>query len=103
MTGNYDGIYTYSVKDFRNNILLKQSSRCIIIGKTNKSYRIRLMEATYDRLPDDELWVRKKSVLRSYFNNETKICDIYINTPAEQSCRACIQRCQRKYDLLCRK
>lgn len=100
MTGNYNGVYIYFVKDFKNDKLVKQSSRCVIIGETDKSYRIRLTEATYDRWPGDELWVRKKSVIRSYFNNETKICDTYNLTPADQSCRACLQRCQRRYDLL---
>lgn len=74
--------------------------RCRIVGETIKSYQIKLVEATNDRLPDEILWVRKKSVVRSYFNNETECCDIYELTPVEQSCRACLQRCYRRYDLL---
>lgn len=100
MTGSYDGIYFYFVKNFATDELVRQTSRCVIIGETKKSYRIRLREYTNGHFPGTCLLVRKKSVSRSYFNNETKICDIYNLIPAEQSCKACIQRCQRRYDLL---
>lgn len=100
MIGSYDGKYFYLVKNFATDELVRQSSRCLIIGETKKSYRIRLLEYTNGHFPDECLWVRKRSVCRSYFNNETKTCEIYNLTPADQSCRACLQRCQRRYDLL---
>lgn len=99
MNGTYDAIYHYFIKNFNTNGLEPRDARCVIIGETEKSYRIKLIEATYNRLPDEVLWVRKISVERSYLNNKTKICDIYNLSPAEQSCRACIQRCWRRYDL----
>lgn len=100
MRGNYDGTYFYFVKNFATDELVKQKSLCLIIDETEKSYRIRLREYANGHFPDECLWVRKKSVCRSYLNNETKTCDIYNLTPAEQSCKACLQRCQRRYDLL---
>lgn len=103
MTGNYNGMYFYLVKNFATNELVKQKSRCLIIGETEKSYRIKLLEYSNGHFPDECLWVRKKSVCRSYFNNETKVCEMYNLTPVEQSCRACIQHCQCKYDLLCKR
>lgn len=100
MKGTYNAIYTYYTKDFFNNTLVKHTSQCVIVGETEKSYRIRLIEATFNRCPNSVIWVRKKSIqLRSYYNNETKICDIYELSPVEQSCCACIQRCERKFRL----
>lgn len=100
MTGNYDGIYFYFVKNFTTDKLVRQSSRCLIIGETKKSYRIKLLEYANGHFPDENLWVRKKSICRSYFNNETKICDIYNLTPVELSCKVCLRKCWRRYDLL---
>lgn len=69
---NYDGTYFYLVKNFATDELVRQKSRCVIIGETKKSYRIRLLEYTNGHFPDECLWVRKKSICRSYFNNETE-------------------------------
>lgn len=99
MNGDYDGLYVYFVKNFNYDRLDKQTARCVIIKETDKSYQIRLNECTNERCPGDKLWVRKKSVVRSYFNNHTKICDIYNMTPALQSCKTCLQNCQRRYNL----
>lgn len=99
MKGDYDGLYIYFVKNFSYDRLDRQTARCVIIKETDKSYRIRLTEFANGRFPGEELWVRKKSVVRSYLNNQTKICDIYNLVPALQSCRACFRKCQRRYDL----
>ena len=94
--GSYDATYTYYTKDFANGTLIRHTSWCTIIGETEKSYKIRLVEAIYNRFPDEIMWVRKKSICRSYLNNETKICDIYKISPAENSCRTCLQDCDRR-------
>lgn len=99
MEGTYDAIYTYYTKDFFNNTLIRHTSQCIIVGETEKSYKIRLIEATFNRWPNEIIWVRKKSIQRSYFNNETKICDVYGLSPVDQSCRACLQQCERRFRL----
>lgn len=96
---NYNGRYIYFIKNFNTDKLERRKARCVLLKQTPKSYRIRLVDATYDRKPDDVLWVRKKSVIRSYLNNETGMCDIYNLNPAEQSCRACLQKCLKRYEL----
>jgi len=95
----YNAIYHYEVKDFYNNQLVRCKVRCLVIGETVKSYRIRLLEPCRNRMALEELWVGKKSIFRSMLNNESGICDIYELSPADVSCRACLQKCYRRLEM----
>lgn len=97
MKGVYDGLYTYSVKDLFDGKFRKCKMRCEILGETTKSYRIRLGDCSVKRLCGDEIWVRKKSIFRSYLNKLNGICDIYKLSPAVNSCEACLQNCFYKF------
>lgn len=97
MEGVYDGLYTYSVKNFFDGKFRKCKMRCEILGETAKSYRIRLGGCSVKRLCGDEIWVRKKSIFRSYLNKLNGICDIYKLSPAVNSCKACLQNCFNKF------
>lgn len=97
--GTYDATYTYFTKDFANERFVKHSARCVVLKETVKSYLIRLKAKIPNHAPEEQLWVRKKSILRSYLNLSTGLCDLYGLTPAEESCRACLQRCYRRLQL----
>lgn len=56
MEGVYDGLYTYSVKNFFDGKFRKCKMRCEILGETAKSYRIRLGGCSVKRLCGDEIW-----------------------------------------------
>jgi Zn-finger domain-containing protein len=96
----YNATYFYMTKDFANNSFFRHRAQCVIIGETEKRYKIKLIESIYNRRYDEELWVLKKNVMRSYLCNETERCEIYDLTPAVESCRACLQRCDRRYRML---
>lgn len=87
----YDGLYTYFIKNLTDGKLYKSRVRCEIISETAKSYRIKL------RFCHREIWVRKKSIFRSYLNKKNGICSIYKLSPAVNSCKACLQNCFYKY------
>ena len=77
MNGTYDGLYTYCVKNFFDGKLRRCRMRCEILKETAKSYRIKLGDCSVNRLCGDEIWVRKKSVFRSYLNKDNGVCEIY--------------------------
>lgn len=94
---SYNALYQYLVKDFYNNKMRVCYRRCVVIGESLKSYRIRLLEPCRDRFCGDELWVRKRAVvLRSYLDNDTGVCSLYSLKPADASCKACLQKCYRR-------
>lgn len=95
----YNGTYEYSVKDFERNGIERYVVPCRILYETDKSYLIKILYPTKHRVPNQEFWVRKKSVYRSYKNNVTKICDKYNLDVTDESCRACLVRCFRKEEL----
>ena len=97
MEGVYDGLYTYSVKNFSNGNFHKAEMRCEILKETPKSYLIRLGDCSVKRLCGDEIWVRKKSVFRSYLNKMNGICEIYNLSPSVNSCGACLRKCFNKF------
>jgi hypothetical protein len=96
---DYNALYTYFIKDYDRGTFNRFQARCRVIGETAKSYRIKLIDLIQRRLPDEELWVRKRSIFRSRFNNATKRCDIYNIEVREESCRACLQNCYRRYEM----
>jgi hypothetical protein len=89
----YDGLYKYFVKDFKSGQLLPYQVRCVVLGETDKSYRIRLLEPIYRRVCGSEFWVKKKNVLRSYLRRGTMFCDEYNMEVVSQSCVACLRKC----------
>lgn len=97
MEGVYDGLYTYFAKNFFDGKLRKCEMRCEIFRETEKSYRIRLGDCSVKRFCGDEIWVRKKSIFRSYLNKLNGNCDIYKLSPAVNSCKACVQNCFYKF------
>lgn len=97
MNGTYDGLYTYYVKNFFDGKLRRCRMRCEILKETAKSYRIKLGNCSVKRLCGDEIWVRKKSIFRSYLNKDNGVCEIYNLSPAVNSCKACLQNCFNKF------
>lgn len=98
MDKEYNALYTHYVRDYERGTLRRLQSRCIVIGETAKSYRIRLLDVIQRRLPGEEFWVRKKSIFKSLYNNVSKCCDLYNLEVVDESCRACLQRCLRRYE-----
>lgn len=97
-------IYKYFIKDFNTQKLIISFARCVIIGESEKSYKIRLLTPIQRRNAGSEFWVRKKSITdRSYLIFGTKFCEKYNIEVAEQSCRACLQKCLTKIDLQTKK
>lgn len=97
MKGVYDGLYTYYVKNFFDGKLRRCRMRCEILGETTKSYRIRLGDCSVNRLCGDEIWVRKKSVFRSYLNKDNGVCEIYNLSLSVNSCKACLRNCFNRF------
>lgn len=95
----YNALYTYFVRDFEKGIYNKLTARCIVIGETIKSYRIKLIDVIQRRLPGECLWVRKKSVFRSMKNNESGKCDKYNIVVSDENCRACLYGCLEKTNM----
>ena len=86
--------YRFFTKDFKTQTLVSSVADCVVIAETDKSYKIRLLAPIQRRLPDEELWVRKKNVFsRSYLTFGTRYCNIYNQEVNEQSCQACLQPC----------
>lgn len=98
MDKEYNALYTHYVRDYEKGTFNRLQSRCVVIGETAKSYRIRLIDVIQRREPGEELWVRKKAIFRSFYDNVTKRCEVYNLEVAEESCRACLQRCFRRYE-----
>ena len=96
----YNAVYAHYLRNMENGNLSRAYSRCKVIGETARSYRIKLTDTIQRRSPGEELWVRKKSVFRSRFNNVTARCDIYNIEVREESCKACLQNCYRNRELL---
>lgn len=59
------GVYKYSVKNFRHNSFTSYRARCEILGESDRSYYIRLLEPIATRVPGDPFWVRKKNIILS--------------------------------------
>lgn len=97
----FDAIYRYCIKDFERDTFNAFRARCVIVGETDKSYKIRLHDSIYNRLPNEELWVRKKSIeVRSYLDKESDKCILYDICPNISSCRACLNKCLTRYNAL---
>lgn len=64
--------WLYGVKKFA-----KTDIRVLVLGETDKQYKIRLLEPTTTRNASDELFVQKKSVKIEYFNAEEARCVFY--------------------------
>lgn len=56
------GVYKYSVKNFRHNSFTSYRARCEVLGESDRSYYIRLLEPIATRVPGDPFWVRKKNI-----------------------------------------
>jgi hypothetical protein len=96
----YNATYFYLTKDFTNNSFFRHSAQCVIIAETAKCYRIKLLESIYNRRYGETLWVLKKNVLPSRLCNENNVCELYDLTPANESCCACRERCDRRFRTL---
>lgn len=88
--------YRHSVKDFFNNTFIHLIVRCFILSETEKSYFIELIEKTPSRWPGERFWVRKKSVERSYYDEDSRKCVKYDLDVRGESCAACLEKCLRK-------
>jgi hypothetical protein len=95
--GTYNATYYYRTRDFANNRFISHSAFCQIIKETAKKYQIKLLERTFTRCYNELLWVLKKNVRRSYYNNDTMRCEIYDLDVEERSCAACLMKCDRRY------
>lgn len=95
----YNALYTYFVKDFERGTYNRLIARCVIVGETVRSYRIRLIDVIQRRLPGECLWVRKKSIFRSMKDNVSGECDNYHIVVRDDSCKTCLQRCYRKNEI----
>lgn len=96
----YVGIYRFFIKDFNTQELIGATARCVVIGETDKSYKIKLLTPIQRRTTGEELWIQKKNLIRrSYLIYGSRFCEKYNMEVAEQSCRACLQNCLTKIDL----
>ena len=96
----YVGIYRFFIKNFNTQELIGVTTRCIVIGETDKSYKIKLLTPIQRRTAGDELWIQKKNLIRrSYLIYGSRFCEKYNMEVSEQSCRACLQNCLTKIDL----
>lgn len=84
----YNALYTYCARDFERGIYNRLTARCVVVGETAKSYRIRLIDVIQRRLPGECLWVRKKSIFRSMKDNVSGECDNYHIVVGDDSCKA---------------
>jgi hypothetical protein len=89
------GLYTYTIKDFYNDVLKQGKARCEVIGETDRSYQIKLLDCTNVHFAQDILIVRKKSVFISY-RRKDGYCEKYQLSVLNQSCLACLQKCYQK-------
>lgn len=90
----YVGIYRFSIKDFNTQQLISATARCVVIGETDKSYKIKLLTPIQRRMAGEVLWIKKKNLIRrSYLVYGSRFCEKYNMEVAEQSCRACLQNC----------
>jgi len=55
------GIYNYSTMDFDKN-LIKHQVAVKVVEETEKSYKIKLLGFTYNRIPNQTLWVAKEKL-----------------------------------------
>lgn len=86
--------YKFLIKDYKTQQLVSATADCVVIAETNKSYKIRLLTPIQRRLPDEELWVRKKNIYcRSYLTYGTRYCNMYNQEVGERSCAACLCNC----------
>lgn len=91
------GLYRHFVKDYDSQRLVAASVRCVVLDETDKSYKIKILRGIQRRDPGEELWVRKKSIIRrSYLILGTRFCEMYNMEVTEQNCLACVQNCLAK-------
>lgn len=96
----YAGIYRFTIKDFYTQQLISATAKCVVVGETDKSFRIKLLTPIRRRMAGDELWIRKSNLVRrSYLIFGTRFCEKYNMEVAENSCKACLQNClNRDYE-----
>lgn len=93
----YVGIYGFFIKDFNTQELKGAKAKCVVIGETDKSYKIKLLTPIQRRMTGEELWIRKKNLIRrSYLIYGSRFCEKYNMEVSEQSCHACLQDCLAK-------
>lgn len=56
-------IYRYFIRDFNSNTLKPNEVPCLIVGETDRSYRIKLTRPINRRAANESFWVRKKSII----------------------------------------
>ena len=61
----YIGIYRFFVKDFNKNELIPFTARCVVIGETEKSYKIQLLTHIQRKAIGDVLWIQKKNLIQT--------------------------------------
>ena len=94
-----NALYTYSIKDFNNDRIIYGKARCLVIGESDKSYKIKLLDCTNKHFGQDELMVRKKSIFLSYMDVNGYCLKYQLEVP-KQSCLACLQKCYQKQILI---
>lgn len=93
------GIYYHSQRISYNKFRYNKI-RVEILGETNNSYRVKLLEPTLQRRSGDIVSSRKKSVYFQYYNENDKKCILY-NFPVENyHCENCkVIKCSRQKNI----